>query len=187
MFPILQAPVATEVPYSLMLATKLYRARECKPRWLYPTIIAGLDTVPLVLRVSSLLHRTTVLLPLPVHTLPCIPPLAEPPRSYDGHPSTSHSLELASTLQLSAASDNPSFKVNPIRHRLSTTPLHSRDLLRQLSKERLVVRCSPISARQSFKSAHAATTHPSQRPKHHSSPRPAPLAPYTSRTQPAHP
>lgn len=64
--------------------------------------------------------------------------------------STTQNLELDSTLQSSAASANPFLKVNPTRQRLSTASLHSRDLLRQLSKERLIVRCSPVSARKSF-------------------------------------
>lgn len=79
----------------------------------------------------------------------CIPLLAETCRSYDGHSSTC--LELYSTLQSSAACLNPFFKVNTTRHELSAASFHSRNLLRQLSKKRLVVRCIPISARQSFR------------------------------------
>ena len=77
--------------------------------------------------------------------------LTETRRSDDGHPSTSCSLELDFFLQSSAACANPSFQVNTDRHRLSAASLHSRDLLRQLSKERLIVRCIPTSARQSFR------------------------------------
>ena len=107
--------------------------------------------------------------PLLVPTPSCIPPLAKDRRSHDGHPSTSRSLEPDITLPSSAARANPFLKVNTFRHGLSTASLHSRDLLRQLSKERLVVRCSPTSARQSSKIAPGA--------RRYDSPLPAPQAP----------
>jgi hypothetical protein len=60
--------------------------------------------------------------------------------------STSRNLERDITFPSSAARANPFLKVNTFRHGLSTASLHSRDLLRKLSKERLIVRCSPTSA-----------------------------------------
>ena len=99
--------------------------------------------------VSSLLCRNVMSLPFLVPNASCIPPLAKTCRSYEGHSSTC--LELYRTLQSSAVSLNPFFKVNTARHELSAASFHSRDLLRQLSKERLVVRCVPISARQSLR------------------------------------
>ena len=106
---------------------------------------------PSSLGVSSLLSHLTMSSPLLALTPSCIPPWVETFWSHVGLPSTSRSLEPDITLQSSISSANPFLKLNTIRHDLSATSLHSRDLLRQLSKERLIVRCSPISARQSLK------------------------------------
>lgn len=142
---------------------------------------------PSSLGVSSLLSHLTMSSPLLALTPSCIPPWVETFWSHVGLPSTSRSLEPDITLQSSISSANPFLKLNTIRHDLSATSLHSRDLLRQLSKERLIVRCNPTSALPTLQKAQAATTHPCQHPKRHSSQHPAPLAPCTSRIRLAHP
>lgn len=69
--------------------------------------------------------------------------------SYIRHQSAARSLELHGSIDVSAASVRPISKVIPTDQQPSAASLQSSDLLRQLCKDRLVVRCMPTSAPRS--------------------------------------
>ena len=170
------------VAFPLVTATRLHRAIGCNSRRVYPTIIAGVAFRPSRfhgrLASSNVCCRRRCLCPF-LHVYHPWPRLVAPTMDILPPPAA------LSETALSSQARAHSFRATPQGKDFQPPPSIVATCFASCPKNDWLLTASQYQL--ASPSEGAATTHPCQRPKRHSSQHSASLAPCTSRIQRAHP